>query len=207
MKRLTRKVAARPLVALLLAIPLILTGCAPNRPTQFYTLSATAPAANETLQLTEKPLVVGVGPVALPPYLDRPQLVTRIGANKMMLADFDQWAEPLDGALPRTLSENLSRQLATEEVFVLPTTRNVRLDYRVEVDVAQFDTNGAGDVVVDARWWVFRRGDKLVQSGRSTIEESAGQSTDRQGVVAALSQGLGQLSNDIAAAILLHARG
>jgi len=207
MKRLTRKVAARPLVALLLVAPLMLAGCAPNRPTQFYTLSATAPAANETLQLTEQPLVVGVGPVALPPYLDRPQLVTRIGDNKMMLADFDQWAEPLDGALPRTLSENLSRQLATEEVFVLPTTRNLRLDYRVEVDVAQFDTNGAGEVVVDARWWVFRRGDKLVQSGRSTIEETASQSTDRQGVVAALSLGLGQLSNDIAAAILLHARG
>lgn len=207
MKRLTRKFAARPLVALLLVAPLILAGCAPNRPTQFYTLSAVAPAANEALQLTDQPLVVGVGPVALPPYLDRPQLVTRIGANKMMLADFDQWAEPLDGALPRTLSENLSRQLATEQVFVLPTTRDVRLDYRVEVDIARFDANGAGQVVLDARWWLFRRGGKLVQSGRSTIEESVGQSTDRQGVVAAMSEGLGQLSSDIATAILLHAQG
>ena len=207
MKRLTRKSAARPLVALLLAAPLVLAGCSANRPTQFYTLSATAPAANETLQLTEQPLVVGVGPVALPPYLNRPQLVTRIGANKMVLADFDQWAEPLDGALPRALSENLSRQLATEEVFVLPTTRNIRLDYRVEIDIARFDANGAGEVVLDARWWLFRRGDKLVQSGRSTIEERVGQSTDRQGVVAAMSEGLGQLSTDIAAAILQHAQG
>lgn len=206
MKHLTRKFAARPLVALLLVTPLILAGCAPSRPTQFYTLSVAAPA-NETLQLTQEPLAVGVGPVALPPYLDRPQLVSRIGANKMMLADFDQWAEPLDGALPRVLSENLSRQLATEEVFVLPTTRDVRLDYRIEIDIARFDSNGAGEVILDARWWVFRRGDKLVQSGRSTIEQRADQSTDRQGVVAAMSQGLGQLSSDIAAAIVQHAQG
>ena len=42
-------------------------------------------------------LTVGVGPVTLPPYLDRPQLVTRAGSNRAVLADFDSWVEPLPG--------------------------------------------------------------------------------------------------------------
>jgi ABC-type transport auxiliary lipoprotein component len=44
----------------------------------------------------------------LPPYLDRPQLVTRAGSNRMVLADFDSWAEPLQGLFARVLAKNLT---------------------------------------------------------------------------------------------------
>jgi len=49
----------------------------------------------------------GVGPVTLPPYLDRSQIVMSDRANELNLAEFDQWAESLQTNFTRVLGENL----------------------------------------------------------------------------------------------------
>lgn len=76
-----------------LATCLALTGCADSQPTRFYTLSPLAAALGSTPPTLLPDVTVGVGPVTLPPYLDRPQLVTRAGGNRVVLAEFDSWAE------------------------------------------------------------------------------------------------------------------
>jgi uncharacterized lipoprotein YmbA len=150
-------------------------------------------------------LTVGVGPVALPPYLDRPQLVTRAGGNRMVLADFDSWVEPLQGMFARVLGENLAL-LGTDDVLMLPQRRDFALDRQVEVEVTRFDVDDAGNAVLDARWWVYgRNGDKLLRSGRSTISEPAAVD-DHTAAAAALSRALGTMSEEIGRAIADQAR-
>src|SRR5215475_4363631 len=52
---------------------LVLAGCANTPPTQFYILPTLASADSAA---ANRDLTIGVGPVTLPPYLDRPQIVT-----------------------------------------------------------------------------------------------------------------------------------
>ena len=50
---------------------------------KFYLLTPTADSAARggTAQSTSADFVIGLGPIKLPPYLDRPEIVTRDGAQ------------------------------------------------------------------------------------------------------------------------------
>ena len=77
---------------------------------------------------------------------------------------------------------------------------------QVEVDVTRFDVDGAGSTMLDARWWVLGRGgERLLESGRSTITEPAAVG-DYTAAAAALSRALGAMSTEIAEAIAAQAR-
>jgi uncharacterized lipoprotein YmbA len=184
-----------------LAAGLTLAGCADSQPTRYYTLAALPEARRAAMPAEPSDLTVGVGPVTLPPYLDRPQLVTRSGDNRLVLADIDSWVEPLQGMFARVLAENLALLLGTDDVLMLPGRRDFALDRQVEVDVTRFDVDAAGNAVLDARWWVYGRGgEKLLRSGRSTISEPATVG-DYTSAAAALSRALGAISEEIAQAI------
>jgi uncharacterized protein len=184
-----------------LAVCLLLAGCGATTPGRFYTLSSVVAAPGEARPAAGRDLTIGVGPVTLPAYLDRPQLVSRDGGNRVVLADFDSWIEPLEGMFARTLAENLSLLLATDDVVLLPQRRPVRPDYAVEVEVTRFDVDTSGKAVLDARWWLLdERGEEVLRNDRSTIVEptTAG---DQAAAAQALSRALGQMSRDIAGAI------
>jgi uncharacterized lipoprotein YmbA len=84
-------------------------------------------------------------------------------------------------------------------VLLLPQRRPTPLDYQVEVDVTRVDAGGNANL--DARWWVYgRAGERLLQSGRSTITEAA-PAGDYAAAAAALSRALGAMSTEIAEAI------
>ncbi len=177
----------------------VLAGCTPSQPTQFYTLSRTDEVG---VRFTEKPMRLGVGPIELPAYLDRPQVVTRRGANRMNVADFHQWAEPLETTFQRVLAENLSYRLATDRIIVLPARRDVPLDRQVEVEVTRFDADETGRVALDARWRLYDgRGDRLLQQGRSSTEQQVTTIDDYEEIAAAMSRCLAAMSREIADAL------
>ena len=203
---MTKSARARLVTLAALAAGLALASCADSQPTRYYTLAALPAAPDAALPATPRALTVGVGPVTLPPYLDRPQLVTRDGSNRVVLADIDSWAEPLDGLFSRVLAENLAVLLRTDDVLLLPQRRLIPLDYQVEVDVTRFDVDTSGNAVLDARWWVLDQdGERLLRNGHSTITEP-NQTGDHTAAAAALSRALGTMSNEIAQAIAVQAR-
>lgn len=197
MMRMRRTLAA--------ALLLMVAGCSQSPPTEFYTLSGMQlPPGGSSAANT----VVAVGPVSLPDYLDRPQIVTRASGNRVILASFHSWVEPVDGMFTRTLVGNLSSLLATDNVIAVPQRRPMPLDYQVEVDVARFDADVSGRAVLDARWWVFGAdGEQLIGEGRSTIVEPVAEPRDYEAIVAAMSEALAQMSSTIAATIEQHRSG
>jgi uncharacterized lipoprotein YmbA len=178
----------------------LLAACAATQPTSFYTLSAdtggvAAPRAQEGL-------TVGLGPVTLPAYLDRPDIVTREGPNQMRLAEFHRWAEPLEPLLARIMAQDLHALLDAEDVIPVPQRRDIPLDRVVEIEVNQLDADQAGQVVFDARWWVYEgNGDTLLASGRSRITEQGAAPPDYESIAAAMSRAVAGASRDIATAI------
>lgn len=178
---------------------LLAAGCGSTLPSRFYTLAPVAPPP----EIGQKSrLVIGLGPVVLPEYLNRPDIVTRAGETRMQLAELDRWVEPLEPLLTRVLAENLQRALNARDVVPVPQRRDVQLDRVVEVDVARFDADERGWVVLDARWRIYGRdGEDLLKSDRSVAMVQGPPPPDYDGIVAAMSRAVARLAQEIAAAI------
>ena len=75
-------------------------------------------------------------------YLNRNEIVLNLDNTIFQLAEFNQWAEPLDGNLTRVLGENLMNLLQDHSIRVfLASDSSIPLDYRLEVDVLRLDGN------------------------------------------------------------------
>lgn len=170
-----------------------------NHPSQFYLLSAVEPAAARSPQGP----ALAVGPIALPRYLDRPQIVTRPTPNELAIAEYDRWGGRLDENVAQVLAENLSRRLGTSRILLFPAEGASRADLRVTASLSRFECVSAnGECVLEARWQVLRP----AQAGSEPIigASSLTARTDGQGypaVAAAMSRLLGELAREIAAAV------
>jgi uncharacterized lipoprotein YmbA len=183
-----------------LALAAFLAGCAATQPTNFYTLAPEI--APDVAKRSADGLVIGLGPITLPQYLDRPDIVTREGANQMRLAEFHKWAEPLEPLLTRIMAEDLYALLDASDVIPIPQRGDVPLDRVVEVDISRFDADAAGQVALDARWRVYESDNEtLLASGRSQVTEQGAPVPDYSAIVAAMSRAVAQASEEIARAI------
>jgi uncharacterized lipoprotein YmbA len=189
MKTLTRRAGPVLVTALLAA------GClGGTAPTRFYVL---APVDGPAVA-GARPLTVGIGPVAVAGYLDRPQIVTRPAADKIDLGEFDQWGEPLRDGISRVLAEDLSRQLPAAKISVFPWRGVDGVRYQVLVDIMRFDGPAAGETSLEARWRILDAlTTKELAAKTSRLTEPAGGSGYTM-TVSAMSRALAALSRDIA---------
>ncbi len=174
-------------------------GCASTTPVKFYTLSP-MPQTGEAKVGKETPgqhLVIGVGPVHLPQYLTRKEIVTRTDANKIDLAEHDLWGGSLQDDFARTLMENLSFLLADDPITLHTWPSGSRGDYRLAVDVIRFDGSRGGEVVLLTKW-VIRNGkdNKEVRSRNYRIRETVNEQ-GYEGMIAGMSRAVGRLSREI----------
>lgn len=193
--------SAAPVVILLVlwALPGCITGT--SAPSKYYVLNAIPDVKTETVAVSdEEAVIIGVGQVELPNYLDRPQIVTRVSDNKLQLGDFDVWAENLADSIPVIISENLSTLLSAYPVAIIPGMQVMQIDYRVKVDITRMDGNLGGDAVLIARWGIFGEQGRLLMTMRSTYNEPT-KGEDYEAYVAAHSLAIAALSRDIAAAL------
>jgi uncharacterized lipoprotein YmbA len=181
----------------------ILAGCAgTSPPSNFYVLSALPESkAGRQSDGGESKIALGIGPVILPEYLDRSQIITRTGPNALKLAAFDRWAEPLKSGFPRILLENLATLLNTDQVVLYPWRKSVSVEYQVMVDVVRFDAENGGNAVLIARWTLLEGiGEKVLHKKKSIFKKPL-PSDDYQSIVSAQSQTVIEFSREIAEAI------
>jgi len=187
----------RPTTAfLMLGLTLVfLAGCGTTRPSKFYILSPIP--AGESVTATGNEPAIGLGPVVMPKYLDRPQIVQRAGDNQLLLAESHRWAEPLANNFTRVLAENLAATIPVDQVAVYPWSRTTRVDYQVSVDVMRFDADADGNAVLSTDWKVQEtESEKIITRKRSTFSEAA-LATDYAAIVAAQSRLLAAFAREI----------
>ncbi len=198
MKRLRHPVirAATALVGAALS-----AGCLGTSPgVALYTMSgvSAAPITSETAKLA-----LGVGPIRVPRYLDRPELVTRPGGStsRLEVDDFSRWAGGFSSNVLSALGENLGARLGTQRVVVYPGEAAFPLDYRVAVDFLAFEGVGGDALVLRANWVIRAPGSEAGPwSGQSAIR-SAIANAGREGLVAAHNEALDRLADAIASRI------
>lgn len=178
----------------LLWAPLLVAGCVSSPPAHFYVLTPVAQQA----QAPRSELILGVGPVRLPAYLDQPQMVKRITPNRVAMEEFERWGAPVQQEVVRVLAQNLTELLGTARVVTHPWEGAIPLDLQVTVEIRRFDPAPDGEVHLDAVWSVFAGdGRRLLAMNRSSVSAPAPVG-DFDAIVQAQSQTLGMLSQAVA---------
>jgi hypothetical protein len=189
----------------ILPVILLAAGCSllapqPDR-SRFYVLSAVAEANphNEPSGTASGAPIVTVGPLQIPDYLDRPEIVTRVMANRVVFSDVDRWAESLEVNCLRVIAQNLTRLLPGAQVAFVPALVTAMPDYQVPIKLLQFERTDDGQVALAAQWSIIddRR---AVETRLSTITEAPAGS-DTAALIAALSRATARLSAEIATAL------
>lgn len=180
----------------LLGVLLLAAACARTPPVTYYHLSTVDPGKPNIPAPPLGEAIIGIGPVQLPEYLDRPQIVNREGANQLQLAEGDRWAEPLTVSIPRTIRENLAAALGTEQFLIFPWGEAV--DYQVVIEIVRFEGEGYRMAQLEAIWSIQdSQGTVILPSRRSDYQEPVTRAGS-EGLVQALSQALASFSREIA---------
>ncbi|MBA4416830.1 MAG: hypothetical protein C0392_02800 [Syntrophus sp. (in: bacteria)] len=179
-----------------------LAGCGSSPPSRMYTLnSLAAPKSADTTVITKDFIVVGIGPLEIPDYLDRPQIVTRTSRNELKLAEFDLWGSPLASDISRSIAENLSSLLKGDSIAVLPWRVHIKSRYRVPVGIERFDVTPDSAVILKARWGVIEKDSTIPQIVRESVITKPLKGSQYSEIVAAMSEALTDLSKEMAADI------
>jgi uncharacterized lipoprotein YmbA len=186
-------------VGIIVTALLFIIGCSTTPPPTFYQLEE--PAATRLGGL-DRGLAIGVGPLNVAAYLDRPQIVTRATAHKLELSEFNVWAEPLEESILRVIGVNLSNMLETTRIFRVPRRdKTIPLAFRVALDIARFDGELGGDVQLVARWTLYRgQGEDALLTRVSIINEPSG-GEEYDSLITAQNRTLQKLSKEIVDAI------
>ena len=186
--------------ALLCVLIGLVAACASPPPPKFYLLSRTpAPGAPPST------LSVLVGPVTVPAVVDQPQIVVSMSPNQVTLDEFNRWASPLASNISRVVAENLVDLLGTPRVSQFQQSLNVDADFRVAVEVQNFESTLGDAAAFSAVWAVRRTRDGRTETGRTAVREPPSDKS-YDALAAAHSRALSRMSQDIAAAVRALAR-
>jgi len=177
----------------------LLAGCSSTPPTQFYKLNSLPSGQQKNpAALLGMDIAIGVGPVELPEFLDRPQIVTRKSQNQLEISEFHRWAASLPRDFSRVLAKNISTLLPTYRVAVYPWEDTFSPTYQVKLEVEQFDGQLGERVFLRVIWAVVGQEGANELVVRKTVIEEPVLTNDYDGLVAAQSNALATLSGEIA---------
>jgi uncharacterized protein len=201
----TPVVAPRLFIGLVLCVLLSSACVSSSPPMRYYLLTPGTGTALPGATLGERTVVVG--PLQLPGYLDRPQLVMRLPDGRIGLRELDRWAEPLDAVLTRTLAENLARLTGSQRIVTFPPANRVAADLRVAGRVIRFDTDPAGMAILQVQWSVEDGGGQVLLPVRTAEFSAQATGEEPAALVAALSDALARFAAELAAELVAAAEG
>jgi uncharacterized lipoprotein YmbA len=192
-------------------IALALAGCfGSSRPARIYTLaplqirdSAGSAAPDATL---------AIGPIEIPDSIDRQQIVTRTGANELVVSEFDRWGSGLESEISVSLVATLRDRLASQKVAVAPWRSAILsgrdTSWRAVVSVSRFDGIPGQSVVLQGRWELVARSGGL-DGSLGVREATVMEPIDAPGydaLVAAMQRALVRFGQQMADSVIVAAQ-
>jgi uncharacterized lipoprotein YmbA len=194
-----------------LFVTFVLAGCfffgCGKAGTRFYVLNPLDSGASLVSESAHKGrLSIEVVSLRLPQYLERPQIVTRSSGNRLVLAEYHQWGGNLRKNMIRVLSKNFSQILDTPHIAISPHRPPGPPDFRVELEVMQFERDAERKVRLSAQWRLSSGKDREPVTTRITelLSPVVPGDPDFEHTVSAMSTIFGELSTIIGQEILKH---
>ncbi|MDD4894815.1 MAG: PqiC family protein [Candidatus Omnitrophica bacterium] len=182
-------------------IVLVSGGClsVPDSPNpRFYTLEAIGKDQEAPKLDIAADTVIGIGPVRIPEYLNRPQIVTRDKNGMLTFAQFDRWGDPLDLALTRLISGNLAVMLPQASFEIFPWNMAIPVNYQVIADFVQLEAELNKDLFLAVQWSIIdAQENKMMVTKKFELRKTISPH-NYSGLVKALSESCVLLSGEIA---------
>jgi uncharacterized lipoprotein YmbA len=181
--------------------PLFMSGCIhkESKPIHFYRLTAeTGINTNQSAlnqDKTENPMI-GLGPIHIPEYLDRPQMVIAVTDHQYRLSEDHRWAESLDKNISLALFKALPNQLGTERIVRYPWPQRLAIDYQIGIDILEFNVDANSQSRLTAQWFIKRKDQTTIDKRFDCRIPSS--NTNYDVMVEAQSQCLSKLGREIA---------
>lgn len=185
-------------ITLFVMTSLLLVACGSSPPVRYYALTSSSAHAPQDV---EDAAILGLGPLELPEYLNRTQIVTRGIGAELRVDEFSRWAEPLNLSLHRIVAANVDALLDNVVVVSFPYDAAIQtaVDYRLLGEVDRFDADRSGRVVLDVQWVISQVGSDLAAPPRrSHYQAQSADASDPASVAEAMNETLLLFSQDIA---------
>jgi uncharacterized lipoprotein YmbA len=149
------------------------------------------------------PKVIELRQIGLARYLERSEIVRSSEAYRLDVMANDWWGEPLGAMIGRLLIEELSQRLPQSTIYADTGAVSVPSDATIELNVSRLDENAAGALVLQAQAAVTATGKGHVAPvTRSFRFEIPPSDNSVAGQVGAISVGVGQLADGLAAMLV-----
>ncbi len=159
-------------VSIAILLPCIMGGCigGTSQKSIYYVFSTSHKLSTTQSLIADRGL--GVGPIKIPEFLNRPQIVTRQGQNVLSINEFHRWGDSLEAQITGVLVESLSTLLNTSNISAYPWERPFLPEYQLYIDFRRFDGKTDDSVTLDAVWWIVdTNNDKRLLTRRSSLIE------------------------------------
>ena len=185
----------RPLF-FMIAMAFVAAACGTSSPVRYFHLEPLdAPSASGR----SDQIIIGFGPLELPGYLDRPQIVTKGVNTEVIIDDFRRWSEPLDETINRVVAASVDSLVDEVIVVAYPYNTQVKPEFRVYGDVVRFDADTSGLVVFVVQWGIVTADRETVLPPiRSRYTAQAHAPADTGSVVMALNSVVEDFSREVA---------
>ena len=123
-------------------------------------------------------------------------------AREIYYSEYRQWAEHLDKGIQRVLASDLSALLPSARV-ITSAWQSGDVKSEVHVSIQRFELDESGEATLECEWRILSPENGRVQRLDHSLISKKGSplATNPTGAVSTLSQLLGELSNQIAAAV------
>ena len=145
-----------------LLVGLLLSACGSTQ--QYFRLSAEDSAA---IHGGQSAISLGVGPISLPSYIDRSELVFQSGPNEFQIPPNVSWAGSLQANIASVLARDLQTQLGAREILTYPWPSGRAPHRRVALDIRQFHSISGSGAILDTAW-------RIEDSSGATIARGGG---------------------------------
>lgn len=173
---------------------LMIVGCAqPAKKFYVLTASGSTPKGGG--------LGIGVGPVTLAEYLDRPNLVIQQAPNQLAVSEDNRWAGDLSASIARVTAVNLGRDLNTGNVRTYPWQSDDEIRYQVTLDIRQLHSSEDGYAIIEAGWRAYGLPDRTLKASSTFVDREPLTADGYPAMVAAQSRLLARLTKNIAASL------
>ncbi len=182
----------------LTGLGMLLAACINTPLPDYYVITPETSSTREIPIANLREIALGLGPVTIPETVNRPNIVTPMDNNQLLVAEYHRWSEPLRDNITRVMMANIAQQLSLDKLYPYPWLRN-QIDYQVRLDVIQMLGALRRQVFLQVRWQILT-GDRPAKLLKTKISEFRVPVNERgySPMVAAYSQAVGALSDEIA---------
>jgi len=173
----------------------VLAACGQSAPVRYYSLQS---MEADYQRDPEDAAVLGLGPLRVPEYLARQQIITYGDNSRLLVDEFSRWAEPMDDAIHRIVALNVDSLMDDVVVVPFPYGQLARFDYLLVGNIDSFHADTEGEAVLLVQWSVVGEDSEPVISPRRSRYVVDARAGDPGSVAAALSDLAAQFSRDIA---------